>query len=745
MRSTSTTESSPCRVAQLLPGAFALAVGMLAAGTAHAQSTSASIPTWAQGQIISSVPVRVGEKPIALTFDDGPGVQTESFLLKLQELNVPATFFLVGEHVQTSPAMVRRIRDLGHAVGNHSWSHEQAPTDPAGQITQTDAAFQSALGFTPALFRPPFGNMENGVAAQAMRRGKGCFLWSVDPNDWATPGTSAIVERVVNGATPGGIVLLHDAGGDRTQTLAALPQIVSTLRARGFRFVTIPQLLDMRDPNAATGGGGGTTAPPPTSTVGDGLSATYFNNADFTGTSFSRVDARVLFDWAKNRVPAPGIATDTYSIRWTGQIVAPKSETYTFSLRADDGVRMWIDNQLVIDRWRTGSAESRATVPMTAGKRTNIKIEYFDNTGAADIDLRWSSASTTRVTVPQSALFSRPLAAAPTITMASPQPHYSYASLAGASGSAVDGGAGLAGVNGLVFRFSDSMYWNGSAWVASVPESAASTSASSGGVNWSFGFPALSQGKYAVQATVRDRAGAAAFTEWVPFWIDTTPPQVAITAPTEGGMYASAVTAGGSASDAGPGIASVHATLARENGMFWNGTGWTSAPFELPAFISNAGNSDNPSAVNWALPLPSLLSGSYVLQGVARDFIGNVGFSPAVRFGVSPKSLASLRVVAPPVVSTPPVLSTATVVGSEVRLRFTPPLHPRATARPHWAVEVNGRAVRVEKISFDRATNTITLRVPTLGRGARVKVQWRSLRGASGRALRDGAWTGAAS
>jgi peptidoglycan/xylan/chitin deacetylase (PgdA/CDA1 family) len=745
MRSTSTTETSSRYVSRLLPGAFVLAAGVLALGPAAlAQSTSASIPTWARGQVISSVPVRAGDKPIALTFDDGPDGNTDGFLAKLRELNVPATFFVVGEHVAASPAATRRIRDAGHAIGNHTWSHEQAPTDPAWQVTQTDAAIQSALGFTPALFRPPFGNMTNGVATQAMQRGKGCFLWSVDPRDWAFPGTASIVETVVNGATPGGIVLLHDAGGDRSQTLAALPEIVTTLRARGFRFVTIPQLLDLRDPNVPLGGGG-TTPPPPASTVGDGLAATYFNNADFTGTSVSRVDSRVSFSWGKNRAPALGIATDTFSVRWTGQIVAPKNETYTFALRADDGVRMWIDNKLVIDRWRTGSAESRAIVPMTAGKRTDIKIEYFDGTGQADIDLAWSSASTVRATVPQSALFSRALAAPPSISMASPQPHFSYASLAGASGSAVDGGNGIVSTNGLLFRFRDSSYWNGSAWGVDVVESAASTSATPGGAAWSFGFPALAEGKYATQAVARDRAGASTFTEWVPFWIDTTPPQVAVSAPTAGGIYVTAVTAGGTASDAGPGIASIRATLARETGEFWNGTGWVSTPFELQASVSNAGNSDNPTAVNWALPLPSLDAGTYVLQGVARDYIGNIGRSTEVRFVVSPKSLAALRVVPAPAVSLPPVLSRATVVGTEVRLRFTPPLHPRSTARPHWAVEVNGRAVRVEKISFDRATNTITLRVPTLGPGARVKVQWRSLRAVTGRVLRDGAWTGAAS
>ena len=183
---------------------------------------------------------------VALTYDDGPAADTPAFVAELQRLGVPATFFMIGQQVQAEPAFARRVLAAGDAIGNHSWNHANlggggpAATD---QIVRTNAAIHRATGFTPCLFRPPYGSTGSDLVARARAQRMTSVLWSVDPTDWATPGTPAIVSRVLAQTGPGAIILDHDGGGNRSQTLAALPQIVRALRARGYSFVTVPELL----------------------------------------------------------------------------------------------------------------------------------------------------------------------------------------------------------------------------------------------------------------------------------------------------------------------------------------------------------------------------------------------------------------------------------------------------------------------------------------------------------------------
>ncbi len=189
-------------------------------------------------------------REVALTFDDGPWYDTPQFLSVLEREHVVATFFEIGEQISTygqGGAIERRMLTDGDMIGDHTWSHANvsgAGSFAAAQISQTAAAIRTATGgFTPCLFRAPGGAVSPALIAEARSMGFTTIQWNVDPRDWARPGTGAIYANVIANAQSGAIVLQHDGGGDRSQTLAALPQEIHTLRAQGYTFVTITQML----------------------------------------------------------------------------------------------------------------------------------------------------------------------------------------------------------------------------------------------------------------------------------------------------------------------------------------------------------------------------------------------------------------------------------------------------------------------------------------------------------------------
>jgi len=208
---------------------------------------------------------RSGDQPglVALTFDDGPDpLWTPRILEILKQENVPATFFIIGENGQANPALVSRIVDEGHDIGNHTYTHPNLGEVPGAitdvELNATQRLIESVTGRGTILFRPPyFGDAEPTTPdevdpiVRARRLGYLAIGLRVDPGDWALPGTKEIVERTVAGVTEtdpdrrGQIVLLHDGGGDRQQTVDALPQIIQKLRARKFRFVTVSQLAGL--------------------------------------------------------------------------------------------------------------------------------------------------------------------------------------------------------------------------------------------------------------------------------------------------------------------------------------------------------------------------------------------------------------------------------------------------------------------------------------------------------------------
>ncbi len=208
---------------------------------------------------------RAGDHPgmIALTFDDGPDpVWTPRILDILKQENVPASFFIIGQNGQANPGLVRRIVDEGHDIGNHTFTHPNLGEIP-GRITQleltaTQRLIESLTDRSTVLFRPPyFGDAEPQTPDQvepvveAKNLGYITVGLHIDPDDWALPGADEIVKRTISGALEtdpdarGQVVLLHDGGGDRRQTVEALPEIIRQLRAKGFRFVTVSQLAGL--------------------------------------------------------------------------------------------------------------------------------------------------------------------------------------------------------------------------------------------------------------------------------------------------------------------------------------------------------------------------------------------------------------------------------------------------------------------------------------------------------------------
>lgn len=187
------------------------------------------------------------KREIALTFDDGPGPYTPKVLIALNRLNVRATFFVVGRQEATFHTAMLAAVGRGHVIGEHTENHRRlsglTDVDQYAELV-TPMEWMSRYGLPRTrLFRPPYGAYDQATLAQLKRLGLLMVLWTVDSNDYERPGVEQIADRVVAATRPGAIILMHDGGGDRTQTVAAIPKIVKRLRAKHYRFVTVPELL----------------------------------------------------------------------------------------------------------------------------------------------------------------------------------------------------------------------------------------------------------------------------------------------------------------------------------------------------------------------------------------------------------------------------------------------------------------------------------------------------------------------
>jgi peptidoglycan/xylan/chitin deacetylase (PgdA/CDA1 family) len=248
-------------------GAAALtALALTACGATHKPATAKLPPPYVPpiGSVIGcdsshtqiyTESIATRRKVVALTIDDGPSEFTAAFLRVLEQKHVHATFFVIGNQVDQYPQLVRRELADGDLVGNHTFTHPDMTQIPwrevQRQLTKTSFAIHQASGFTPCLWRAPYGSINAKLEAYARSLGMISIQWDTDPQDFTVPPARSIANRVLNGnpfdpdkgAHPGAIVLMHDGGGWRGNTLKALPQIIDRLRARGYRFVTIAQLL----------------------------------------------------------------------------------------------------------------------------------------------------------------------------------------------------------------------------------------------------------------------------------------------------------------------------------------------------------------------------------------------------------------------------------------------------------------------------------------------------------------------
>jgi len=188
-------------------------------------------------------------REVAIGFDDGPAPDTPAFVRMLERSHAQATFFVIGRQLSAvyRATLLRELRD-GDVLGDHTFTHPYLTQtgNVRAQLEDTIRAIRSLSGYTPCVFRPPYGAYDNSIVQIARSLGLATVLWNVDPADYTSPGTGEIERRVLTQVHPGSIIVSHDGGGSRRQTLAAYPSIIAALRARGYRIVTIPELLGFR-------------------------------------------------------------------------------------------------------------------------------------------------------------------------------------------------------------------------------------------------------------------------------------------------------------------------------------------------------------------------------------------------------------------------------------------------------------------------------------------------------------------
>ncbi|MDO8588108.1 MAG: polysaccharide deacetylase family protein [Armatimonadota bacterium] len=212
-----------------------------------ARSAAEYRPRRYHGKVVRNRVRRFPDKVLALTFDDGPDrVVTPKVLRTLAKYKVRATFFIIGQHARERTDILRQVAAAGHAVESHSYSHPSRPSKAIAEqeLVKTAALIRGATGRNPTCFRPPCGILDNALTRQALKDGYTVVNWTVtsaDTSRRATPGM--IAGNVIAKLKPGDIILVHDGPGHR-KTAAALPIILQQAKKKGFRFVTVPELLN---------------------------------------------------------------------------------------------------------------------------------------------------------------------------------------------------------------------------------------------------------------------------------------------------------------------------------------------------------------------------------------------------------------------------------------------------------------------------------------------------------------------
>lgn len=186
------------------------------------------------------------DKVVALTFDDGPSATyTPKILAVLKKHNVKATFFELGSEIKKHPQLTQQVAAAGNQVALHSEKHirlaHATVADIRTNVTQGKETIKQVLGVYPTYMRPPYGSVDGAVYNVIQENGLGIALWSIDTRDWSRPGVKHIVDVANKYRSPGVIILMHDGGGNRQQTVDALPKIIKAYKKAGYRFVTIDE------------------------------------------------------------------------------------------------------------------------------------------------------------------------------------------------------------------------------------------------------------------------------------------------------------------------------------------------------------------------------------------------------------------------------------------------------------------------------------------------------------------------
>jgi peptidoglycan/xylan/chitin deacetylase (PgdA/CDA1 family) len=208
-------------------------------------------------QSVSYSQVRTNLPYIAMTYDDGPHPQNTPRLLDmLRQRNIKATFYVIGRSVNQYPQIARRIVAEGHEIGNHTWTHPNltklSNSSVRQELEKTRQVIVSACGVQPRTMRPPYGALRSSQRAWIYKEfGYPTILWNVDPEDWKRPGPSVVASRILRSTRNGSIVLAHDL---HKPTVDAMPATLDGLLGRGYKFVTVSQLLALSpsSPTAST-------------------------------------------------------------------------------------------------------------------------------------------------------------------------------------------------------------------------------------------------------------------------------------------------------------------------------------------------------------------------------------------------------------------------------------------------------------------------------------------------------------
>ena len=219
--------------------------------SATASPTPRPSPGTPGSPAISYSAVHVDGPYIAMTFDDGPSEKLTPELLDiLKEHHMHVTFFVIGQNAARAPEILQRAVREGHEIANHSWSHpafgKMSDAAVRHEIQKTDDAIREAIGHSPVLLRPPYGSITARQKQWIHQEfGYRIILWDVDPLDWKRPGPSVVTRRIVSETRPGSIILAHDI---HPGTIKAMPETFDQLQAKGFKFVTVSELIAMGKP-----------------------------------------------------------------------------------------------------------------------------------------------------------------------------------------------------------------------------------------------------------------------------------------------------------------------------------------------------------------------------------------------------------------------------------------------------------------------------------------------------------------